>query len=390
MPVFNAQSTLEYAVRSILEQSWSNLELLCVDDASTDGSHDVLQQMAKQDDRIRIFHLKKNRGCYFCRNVALRNSKGDYITVQDSDDWSHPDRLWLQAQQLMDNPTQIANWSYCMFCNESIRLGFKSLTGFLSMNSSSFMFRRSCISSIGKWDNVRFSADSEYIKRLEIFYGEKAKSLYENVPLCIVRSREASLTASSLTSINTLKQYNGSRFLYRQFYQHYLENKPKERLCECAFSRPRAARPQQRERYDCICVTDLSFETASLMAFMQTVENCCRAGQTVAVLNWARHDLMEFILNDDLANLLNKYRIDLISTADAVTTNELIFFNSDLYRYLPDNLPHITAAKAWLFPDEESSDEACVNLEQAFGCHVVKADRNTLLPFKPCRTQRHH
>jgi len=70
-----------------LSQTLKDIEVLCVDDASTDKSLDILHQYAEKDDRVKVFALKENHGIGYARNMALSNASGDYICFVDSDDW---------------------------------------------------------------------------------------------------------------------------------------------------------------------------------------------------------------------------------------------------------------------------------------------------------------
>src|SRR5690606_6786226 len=93
------------SVRSILEQSWRNLELIVVDDCSPPEYADVLAEIEKLDPRISVHRLPKNRGTYAARNVGIALAKGAYITGQDSDDWSHPERIARQVAPLEADPS---------------------------------------------------------------------------------------------------------------------------------------------------------------------------------------------------------------------------------------------------------------------------------------------
>lgn len=92
-PVYNAEKCLERCIDSILKQSYSNFELLLIDDGSTDASGRICDQYAKTDSRIKVFH-KRNGGVSSARNIGLRNVKGEWVTFIDSDDWVHP--LYLE------------------------------------------------------------------------------------------------------------------------------------------------------------------------------------------------------------------------------------------------------------------------------------------------------
>jgi len=85
MPVFNAENYLEEAINSILNQTFSDLELICVDDGSKDNSLNMLYEFEKKDDRIQVYH-QENNGGGAARNLALPKAKGKYLYFMDADD----------------------------------------------------------------------------------------------------------------------------------------------------------------------------------------------------------------------------------------------------------------------------------------------------------------
>lgn len=89
VPVYNIMDCLERCVKSICTQTWENLEILLVDDGSTDGTGALCDQLAKKDGRIRVFH-KENGGSSSARNLGIREAKGEWLGFVDSDDWIEP------------------------------------------------------------------------------------------------------------------------------------------------------------------------------------------------------------------------------------------------------------------------------------------------------------
>ena len=86
VPVYNILDCLERCVNSICAQTWKNLEILLVDDGSTDGTGKLCDLLAEKDDRIRVFH-KPNGGSSSARNLGISMAKGKWIGFVDSDDW---------------------------------------------------------------------------------------------------------------------------------------------------------------------------------------------------------------------------------------------------------------------------------------------------------------
>lgn len=91
--VYNAEPFLRECLDSLLAQTHKDIQVVCVDDASTDGSLALLRKYADRDPRIEVMTLKENHGQAYARNQALKRSTGDYVCFLDSDDWLSPDAL---------------------------------------------------------------------------------------------------------------------------------------------------------------------------------------------------------------------------------------------------------------------------------------------------------
>ncbi len=103
LPVYNGGSTVEKAVRSILLQTYSELELIIVDDASTDNTQEIVRRIMDEDNRIRFISFEENKGVYSARNEAIRASKGVAIVIQDADDISLKHRIEKQLIPIYEN-----------------------------------------------------------------------------------------------------------------------------------------------------------------------------------------------------------------------------------------------------------------------------------------------
>ena len=86
IPVYNVRAYLPQCLDSVINQSYRNLEILIIDDGSTDGSGRICDQYARKDERIRVFHTE-NHGLASARNLGLDQMRGDFISFLDSDDW---------------------------------------------------------------------------------------------------------------------------------------------------------------------------------------------------------------------------------------------------------------------------------------------------------------
>lgn len=173
MTTFNRQKTVRYAAASILNQTWKNIELLVVDDASVDDTREVLEEMRMQDSRIRFSCMPENVGTYCAKNHALAQARGEFVVCQDSDDWAHPRKVETEATHLVQNPGAVGVTIQQIRLNEE--KGIKSRIGYLKKDFSSFMFRRQpVLAEAGYFDSVRVGADAELQLRAAKVFGSNA------------------------------------------------------------------------------------------------------------------------------------------------------------------------------------------------------------------------
>jgi teichuronic acid biosynthesis glycosyltransferase TuaG len=112
MPTYNAGHYLDQAVESVLKQTFSNWQLIIVDDASIDGSTQSIENKYTNDNRIHILRMRRNHGAAFCRNKALLHSTGRYIAFLDSDDIWYPNKLKTQLEFISSNKADMVFSSY--------------------------------------------------------------------------------------------------------------------------------------------------------------------------------------------------------------------------------------------------------------------------------------
>lgn len=107
VPVYNILEYLPRCVHSITAQTYKNLEILLVDDGSTDGTGELADRLAKEDERIKVIH-KENGGSSSARNLAISQAKGEYLGFVDSDDFVEPDMYGRLYEGIVKYGTSIA------------------------------------------------------------------------------------------------------------------------------------------------------------------------------------------------------------------------------------------------------------------------------------------
>lgn len=181
MPVWNAADTLEVAVASILDQSWRNLELIAVDDASTDKSWQILKDYAAQDPRLKPQRNAVNVGPYVAKNLGLNAARGAFITGHDADDWAHPDRLTRHMQIINARPNPLpVTMPYGLrmqpdglFHHTRTAGKATSFDGWMQSTPIGTLFEADFLrNQLGYWDSVRFGADTEILWRARQVLGQ--------------------------------------------------------------------------------------------------------------------------------------------------------------------------------------------------------------------------
>lgn len=116
IPTYNRIELLKRAVKSVQDQTYRNLEIIIVDDCSTDVTHEYLAQLAKEDSRVRYFLKEKNSGACVSRNIAIENATGEFVTGLDDDDYFLNNRISNFVKQIdneaifiFDNPQFLKN-----------------------------------------------------------------------------------------------------------------------------------------------------------------------------------------------------------------------------------------------------------------------------------------
>lgn len=218
MPTFSPGPGIHTAVRSLLEQTWQNLEIIIVDDASPVEYLQVFAGLADLDSRIRIVHQSENAGAYVARNEGLALATGEYVITHDDDDWSHPDKIALQVRVLENDENVVATTSAHIRTTQDMNFQRVNMRArYMQMNYSSLMFRRTITEKIGPWDTVNRGGDSEFLTRVIENYGSERVVQLVDKPLSFSR-----VWAGSLTSGEMGRGYFAySRLLYRWSFRQW-------------------------------------------------------------------------------------------------------------------------------------------------------------------------
>ena len=167
IPVYSAEKYLRQCLDSIINQTYTNFEVLLVNDGSTDSSGMICQEYVENDSRFRYFE-KENGGASSARNLGLERSGGAYITFIDSDDWVEPNYLDVLYTALKENDTDVAISTYKRFAQDGVfylRSYSREDDEFLNLGTRSRDSFLEILPRLGELDHSFYSISSKLIKR---------------------------------------------------------------------------------------------------------------------------------------------------------------------------------------------------------------------------------
>ncbi|WP_026672389.1 glycosyltransferase [Alkalihalobacterium bogoriense] len=352
IPAYSAEDMIGVTLDSLLNQTWKNIEIIVVDDCSPDNTCEVISSYAAKDNRVKLIRKEKNEGAYSARNTALDYITGDYVTVHDSDDWSHPQKIESQIRALLNKPEYVAVVSYWARVYDDMTFvgpWFPKGTYF-ERNLSSLLFPREVIEKMGGWDVVRVTGDTEFFWRIETVYGKGSVLVHRpTLPLSFSLSSDTSLTRSKATHIRTVKF--GLRRVYRDaaqwWHTNYSTNEPlfvNTKSRERTFPAPVMnyfKRPEVRE-YDIVYVSDFSAEDDYFSTTIDYIVAAVQAGKKVGVFHWDRYDdYRDDPINPRFYQVAQDNDIEILVPGESVSAEFLIVGNPMILKHQIDSVPEV-------------------------------------------------
>lgn len=347
LPAYNAEVGIKTAIDSLLAQTWQNFELLVVDDCSTDDTVKTVQQYVEKDARIKLFQTPTNSGPYVARNIGLKEATGEFVTINDSDDWSHPQKIEIQVKHLLENSHIIANTSEHARLTEEIKLYRRGTPGkYIFPNMSSIMFRREPVKDkLGYWDSVRFAADGEFKRRfLKVFGKERYVDLHTG-PLSLPRQTVSSLTGSSAFGYNGF--FKGARKEYVESLEYYHKEADNYYYEYPQVVRPfpipepmwpnRENKPNGKRHFDVIIATDFRIKSEIVLEEISNNDKKGRIG--LVQINHYNLELNDHV-NMEYRRKIDGEKVQMLVYGEKITCDILVIINpivlNDYQVYLPD------------------------------------------------------
>lgn len=360
MPIYEPNEATDVALRSLVTQTWTNLEILVIDDCSPDTFEDgsptpyrsQLQAWADADSRVKLILCEENRGAYAVRNDAFDVASGEFVTVADKDDWHHPQKLERQARQLMRQPDRGANIVNWVRADENLKFLVRwGPDRVIHPSFASIMYRREEVRNrLGYWDAVRKSADGEHRKRYELVYSERLVA-EDGVPMAISLLGDGNLTSSDFG----LGYRHPDREIYQDAYSAWHEEvaagdspfMPKP-VKERKWIGPPSFLPD-RDRdsvphYDVVYLSEFGLLGGNSLSLEQEIQTALDAGLRVGVIP-LQNGLVKGASTRRMTPMLRRMfldgQVDRLHLHRQVTATLMVIHWPPIMQLLPDGPSHI-------------------------------------------------
>ena len=207
LTTYNIEGLVNIAISSLVNQTYKNIEIILVDDGSTDNTFEILQKIRNAyPDKIQLIKLNQNYGTYIAKNMGMSYATSDLITFHDADDWAHPQRIEEHVKAHEKNKKVKFSISKLVRVTEEGYFFSKYIYPLDRLSMISLMIDRILIDEVGYFRKQRIGSDSEYFERLKKFTKHKFVRIDKVLMFCA--HRENSLTTSIETGVNGFSTNN--------------------------------------------------------------------------------------------------------------------------------------------------------------------------------------
>ena len=230
VPVYKVEEYLEQCLKSIIEQTYTNLEVIIIDDGSSDSCSAICDSWAIKDDRIIVVH-KENGGLSSARNAGLDICNGDYITFVDSDDWIECEYVFAMHKAMADNGAEVCSSNMNSYDEDTGRIQQISKKAFIAEPEEALMkmYKNEFpVSAAPKmyfasiWKELRFPVGHNYEDAYTTYLAVDAaqKILHVSDALYYYRVRSGSIMTSSfsLSSLDRVRAWTQNYLFCKEKY----------------------------------------------------------------------------------------------------------------------------------------------------------------------------
>jgi len=241
VPVYNVEKYLRKCIDSIINQTYENIDIILIDDGSTDSSSEICNEYSKKDKRIKVIH-KENRGVSSARNEGIKHARGEWITFIDSDDWIEKNFCEILLKKVLETKSDVALCGYNRInnkktekinaknrelifnCNEYLIKSLNPQTGFGFCHMK--LIKKEILKGIYFNENIVVGEDalfnvmiSQNIKKA--IFVEQALYNYRINNQSVVRKYDENYANKYLLAMNEIKKYLFEKYKDDEIQQNY-------------------------------------------------------------------------------------------------------------------------------------------------------------------------
>ena len=222
IPTYNVVTWIEESIHSILNQTYENIEVIIVDDHSTDGTFELLEKLASNDERIRLFRNKENSKIVMTLNYGLTKVTGKYVVRHDGDDIAALDKIEKQIEYLKRNNLDLVGCQMIPIDESGNQIGkiSKLPVGFEKISKTAefsspithiWLTKKFVYDSLNGYREVPYAEDYDFILRCL-----DAKFKCDNMPIALMKIRHRSGNTADLASLSQRKGHLYALKLHKQ------------------------------------------------------------------------------------------------------------------------------------------------------------------------------
>lgn len=384
VPTWRPGPWLWTAVRSLTQQTYANLQILIMDDLSGSEFTPRLESLLDMDPRIQIVTSPKNRGTYASRNAAVReHARGEFVTIQDDDDWSHPQRIERQVAFSQERHLAVGMCRAARV-NEDMRFVRRAAT-FIRRGYPTTLVARATFTEVGFWDPVRRNSDFEFIRRVR--RSKRPTGDLGKAPMVLQRHREGSLSSGEVWEGYSEQSRRWQNWLSADWHDRCVSAGQRLYMGSGAgLDRPypaprgllRTSRDEPATRVNTLIIADFGKESSSEEKILGLAETALHRGEQVGLLHVEGLRLLSDTIDRRIAELASISSVTVLSWNDDVIADTAHVLNGELLALCESVTSRVSAGSVHL---EGEGDGVTSHVNRLLGTEsITTAPASTAAP----------